>query len=920
MYLTLGENSFIPITPSQRAGRLVCVLCARLLRVVLLSPILLGPVGCRPDNGEPIVAPVAESAPSVGYARADSDRAALVEFYRATGGDGWKRKDGWLTDAPIDSWYGVGVSDGEVASIRLPDNNLKGRLPAVLGGLASLSIIDLSYNELWGGIPPEFGGLSELERLDLAVNRLSGPLPTELSKLLKLRHLSLISSGNTGPIPAWLGHLSQLRWLELGENRLYSRIPSELAKLRNLEILYLANSGLAGPLPPELGNLDRLRYLYLSRNHFAGSIPPEYGSMIALRAFYAWGSQITGEIPPELGNLANLQRLDLWSNRLTGTIPPELGNIEGLTELGLGRNALSGPIPRELGRLSELEKLRLRSNQLEGGLPPELGALSKLRTLTLGSNPGLSGSVPREWLELTLDELEAGAVDLCAPDDPEFRRWLNGIDEGSMQLCGSNTAPLDAYLVQATQNRADPVPLVAGREALLRAFVTAERSEGETFPAVRARFYLKDRLTFSLDIPGTPSPIPSEVEELDLTKSAKGVVPGWVVQPGLEMVIDVDPLGTVDSTVAMARRIPAEGRIPVRVETMPAFQLTVIPWISPIDDDESIVDLVRSLTAESAVFNDTRALLPVSDIDLTLHDPVRTSTRIGHTILDQTEALRVLEGGAGYYLSLTKGLADEVAGVAFLGGWSAYSAYNAGVIAHELGHNLSLAHAPCGVDGDPAFPYADGSVGTVGYDFLRRRTVPGRAKDFMSYCGPAWIADWSVRKMIRHRLRKEGPPARVAESAPVPALLLWGGSDEEGRPFLNPAFAVDAPVALPETGGPWEIVGRSQGGAVLFSLDFATHPTSNNEKRTGFAFAVPARPEWAETLAEITLRGPNGFATLSEETDRPSAILRDSATGQVRAILIDMPPAPAAEIAAGTAFSLMNLSVLRSRGLPGSWR
>ena len=201
------------------------------------------------------LSPLIESATSTSaVARANTDRATLVEFYRATGGDDWTRSDGWLSEVPISSWYGVTVDGDRVVGLELSRNNLKGRLPAALGQLAGLRRLDLPYNKLWGRIPPGFGQLAELEYLDLGVNELTGSLPPELAKLSRLRVLSLISSGNSGPIPAWLGDLAELRWLELGENPMGGRIPPELGKLSNLEILYLANAGLSGPIPPEPSN------------------------------------------------------------------------------------------------------------------------------------------------------------------------------------------------------------------------------------------------------------------------------------------------------------------------------------------------------------------------------------------------------------------------------------------------------------------------------------------------------------------------------------------------------------------------------------------------------------------------------------------------------------------------------------------
>ena len=43
---------------------------------------------------------------------------------------------------------------------------------------------------------------------------------------------------------------------------------------------------------------------------------------------------------------------------------------------------------------------------------------------------------------------------------------------------------------------------------------------------------------------------------------------------------------------------------------------------------------------------------------------------------------------------------------------------SAPTVAHELGHNMNLDHAPCGGAAglDGGFPYPDGSIGAWGYD------------------------------------------------------------------------------------------------------------------------------------------------------------------------------------------------------------
>ena len=94
-------------------------------------------------------------------------------------------------------------------------------------------------------------------------------------------------------------------------------------------------------------------------------------------------------------------------------------------------------------------------------------------------------------------------------------------------------------------------------------------------------------------------------------------------------------------------------------------------------------------------------------------------------------------------------------------------------------------------------------------------------------------------------------------AALVPSLLVWGGVDEAGVPFLEPAFVVDATPTLPDSAGVHRITGRASGGGELFSFGFHMPDDPHGENTgAGFVFAVPVRPGWANALASITLSGP----------------------------------------------------------------
>ncbi|MDE2882482.1 MAG: hypothetical protein OXP70_11545 [Acidobacteriota bacterium] len=147
-----------------------------------------------------------------------------------------------------------------------------------------------------------------------------------------------------------------------------------------------------------------------------------------------------------------------------------------------------------------------------------------------------------------------------------------------------------------------------------------------------------------------------------------------------------------------------------------------------------------------------------------------------------------------------------------------------------------------------------------------------------------WISDYHFTKALEYRLQTENSAATAVPRSPVQSLLLWGGADSRGTPYLEPAFVVNAPPSLPESDGLWTIEGRDAGGRVLFSLSFARPEIADaGAAAGGFAYTLPVRPGW-EDLASVTLSGPGGRTVLDADTDRPLSIYR-AGDGKVRAIL-----------------------------------
>ena len=414
------------------------------------------------------------------------DRDALVTLYNATDGPNWVNNTNWLSDEPLDTWYGVTTNaGGRVNGLRIRENWLRGKIPLELGKLTGLTVLDLSYNQLSGWIPPELASLSSLGSLDLGVNRLNGEIPSELGSLSKLRGLFLNDNQLSGKVPSELGSLSGLRGLYLSRNRLSGEIPTELGSLSKLTSLGLQGNQLSGKIPPELGSLSNLKELYLSRNRLSGNVPLEFGRLSNLLRLYIDGNELTGAIPPELASLSKLRWLFLHDNQLSGTLPQSLTRLSALEDLIFQDNAglcapaaaafqqwLSG-IPDKSGDVCDSDQaptdrhalaalynasdgqnwinrgnwlseepldtwygvttdargrvteLRLSKNRLSGGIPPELGTLSSLRVLQFTGNR-LSGAIPPELgtpFNLTSLSLESNQLSGTIP--PELANLSN---------------------------------------------------------------------------------------------------------------------------------------------------------------------------------------------------------------------------------------------------------------------------------------------------------------------------------------------------------------------------------------------------------------------------------------------------------------------------------------------------------------
>ncbi|KAG0543114.1 hypothetical protein BDA96_02G162100 [Sorghum bicolor] len=92
-------------------------------------------------------------------------------------------------------------SNGSMIFLDLSYNRLTGTIPAGLGNMMFLEVMNLGHNDLNGTIPYEFSGLKLVGAMDLSNNHLTGGIPPGLGTLSFLADLDVSSNNLSGPIP-----------------------------------------------------------------------------------------------------------------------------------------------------------------------------------------------------------------------------------------------------------------------------------------------------------------------------------------------------------------------------------------------------------------------------------------------------------------------------------------------------------------------------------------------------------------------------------------------------------------------------------------------------------------------------------------------------------------------------------------------
>lgn len=461
------------------------------------------------------------------------DSLELVSFYKATNGGNWTNNTNWLSEAPIDEWFGVTMNGERLDSIVLPKNNVTGTLYENLYLRTKLYLLDLQDNNI----------------SQLGTNPVYAPADTSRNtdEYNNLRVLNLSKNMNMFIYGTFLGNAINLDSLEMDSCGLLN-FPNGLWQCKDLFSLSLDYNKIED-ISDSIELLDTLRYLKLDNNKLT-SLNPKIGNIKTLNTVsFSQNPTLNLKTLPEwLKELPILNTLGASEVGLE-EIPEWIGELTQIGNLWFPDNNIKS-VPASIGRLTNLRVLQLLSNEIEE-LPSTIMNLKEISPLD-GYGPGLTVSdnklcdVPhaiQDYLDLN-GEKGWDTTQRCfnCPEIKETLKELQVIEKQKLEIDLNKLVDEKSYYTTATSkevsnndwqivslsnaisiqqnvssNKVTIIPgdsIVAGNEYLLQFTLTRTDIECET-----------DTLFTRLKVVTTPFVI----EDVQLVQHKNGIFEGSFV-------------------------------------------------------------------------------------------------------------------------------------------------------------------------------------------------------------------------------------------------------------------------------------------------------------------------------------------------------------------------------------------------------
>jgi Leucine-rich repeat (LRR) protein len=465
----------------------------------------------------------------------------------------------------------------------------------------------------------QFGGL---EILDLHGNIL-GMLPAGLGLLLRLRVLNLSNNRLDAEAFSIICQVESLTELKIANNAIGGALLEKIGALKNLEVLDVHGNSFEG-LPESLGDLTRLRILQISENKIS-SIPFDAISKLPLTDIIATKNNLGGTLIPEsiqgfsrlrVLNVANnsltalssqcldmpnLQQLSIDCNRITSI--PDITSWENLLTI-TAEDCKFSDLPEGFVTLTNLRNADFTGNDLTK-LDERIALMENLHNLQIASNPLRD----RKFLTMATDELKRDLLSRLDPalrphsDDPSLEDSADGSLLGSSASSNTEGWPVKhGGILDRSSTQ---------MESLEESDLEATRSKGE----IRSLLLHHNLLTM---IPLSLSILAATLTNLDLSHNKlSSTLEATMISLHHLKSLNLSSNGLTSTSFLSNLSAPSLSHLDIscnRLTTLPRYRIQFPELLTVLACDNSIseldVEAVRGLRTLDVARNDIGFLPP----------------------------------------------------------------------------------------------------------------------------------------------------------------------------------------------------------------------------------------------------------------------------------------------------------------------
>lgn len=467
-------------------------------------------------------------------------------------------------------------------------------------------------------------------------------------------------------------------------------------------------------------------------------------------------------------------------------------------------------------------------------------------------------------------DVSGGAVTPDRPDWAPVGGPLSGIE---FTQAAQTLQPVKALEDQVTDHKNTPIPIVAGKMAVMRLYFNAVTQATD----FRVHTTLGDYGGSAVDANVHLEPGCTATQRRDNANNCYST-DFYFVPPEGDWSTPVSISDSGDHAVYTHDfHFTSARSVPLTIVTVPVCDYKILAsWICPNDSAvDGLTGLLRAVAptdSVTVVHGPTSIYLATDTADsawwssvvaqisaLALTNPLGLSGRVVWVGVVRPDQAGSIQGTAFFQPAVTL-FGNDVSVAVMKTATRAFGQANtdqnlARLVARSMGLNYSNTAEPAtssppgcyatALDSNSDWIVVTNKISSTGFDVLSGDAKPGdKFLELMGYCSPSWVSEHTYLALLDKL--KTGLFSSAAVPAAADASWAVSGSINGQAATLEPLFTVDTPSSGDAGTGAYRIEVHSAGGSVLFARNFDA--TASSPEPADGQPSVPGPAQFAQLI------------------------------------------------------------------------